>query len=329
MSTTKTLPHLSQPNLLSIQDLSCGEIESILDLTAELKAHPSDFRNALSGRQAVLMFEKPSLRTRLTFEVGMQSMGGSSYFVDQTQSRIGVREAIRDIAGNLSRWMDAIIVRTFAHETVLQMAEHASIPVINALSELEHPCQALADFFTLQEHFYDVKKIKLAYLGDGNNVAHSLMLTAAYLGGHIRIATPAGYEPAAAILQRAQDLALLSGAKIEVTNYPEVAVCGADAVYTDVWASMGQEEETAKRAAIFTRFQVNQHLMSLAAPHAVFMHCLPAHRGFEVSPEVIDSVQAIIFDQAENRLHVQKAILLLLMGDKDERSPISYWSAYA
>jgi ornithine carbamoyltransferase len=320
MAPMKTLPQLAQRDLISIQDLSSGEVESILDLAAEVKAHPSDFRNALQGKQAVLMFEKPSLRTRMTFEVGIQSLGGSSYFVDQTQSRIGLREEIGDIAKNLSRWMDAIILRTFSHGTVTQMAENASIPVINALSDLEHPCQALADYLTLQEHFPELQKLKLAYVGDGNNVVHSLLLTAASLGSSISVATPKGYGPAKNVVERARDLALLSGAKIEVVNDPQVAVSDADAVYTDVWASMGQEEESAKRDEIFAGYQVNEELMSLAARHAVFMHCLPAHRGHEVAAQVIDGPNSIVFEQAENRLHVQKAILLLLMGDKGSNS---------
>jgi ornithine carbamoyltransferase len=320
MAPMKTLPQLAQRDLISIQDLSSGEVESILDLAAEVKAHPSDFRNALQGKQAVLMFEKPSLRTRMTFEVGIQSLGGSSYFVDQTQSRIGLREEIGDIAKNLSRWMDAIILRTFSHRTATEMAKHASIPVINALTELEHPCQALADYLTLQEHFPDLQKLKLAYVGDGNNVVHSLLLTAACLGSSISVATPKGYEPQKDVVERAKDLALLSGARIEVVNDAQVAVRGADAVYTDVWASMGQEEESAKRDKIFDDYQVNEELMSLAARHAVFMHCLPAHRGHEVAAHVIDGPNSIVFEQAENRLHVQKAILLLLMSDKRSNS---------
>ena len=320
MAPMKTLPQLAQRDLISIQDLSSGEVESILDLAAEVKAHPSDFRNALQGKQAVLMFEKPSLRTRMTFEVGIQSLGGSSYFVDQTQSPIGQREEIGDIAKNLSRWMDAIILRTFSHSTVMEMAKHASIPVINALTELEHPCQALADYLTLQEHFPDLQKLKLAYVGDGNNVVHSLLLTAASLGSSISVATPKGYEPQKDVVERAKDLALLSGARIEVVNDAQVAVSGADAVYTDVWASMGQEEESAKRDQIFADYQVDEELMSLAARHAVFMHCLPAHRGHEVAAHVIDGPNSIVFEQAENRLHVQKAILLLLMSDKRSNS---------
>jgi ornithine carbamoyltransferase len=330
MSAVKALPQLSQRSLVSVQDLSTSEAESILDLAAEVKAHPSRFRTALADRQIVLMFEKPSLRTRMTFEVAIQSMGGSSYFVDQTQSRIGEREEISDVARNLSRWMDGIVLRTFEHQTVAEMAEHAGIPVINALSELEHPCQALADFFTLQERFPDLRSVKLAYVGDGNNMAHSLLLTAAILGSQISVATPAGYEPNAEIVKRAKDLALLTGAQIDVVTQPEAAITGADAVYTDVWASMGQEDEAESRAKIFAPFQVNEKLMSWAAPGAVFMHCLPAHRGAEVTAEIIDSPRSVVFDQAENRLHVQKAILLLLMGEKNSRpEAINYWSSNA
>jgi ornithine carbamoyltransferase len=262
----------------------------------------------------VMFFEKPSLRTRLTFEAGMSSLGGATYFVDQTHSRIDEREKLSDIAHNLERWVDAIVLRTFAHETVQGMAEHASIPVINALSDLEHPCQGLADYLTLQEQFGDPKNIRLAYVGDGNNVAHSLLLTCASLGSNIRIATPPGYEPYAQIVADAQEIAQQTGAVIELLSDPHAAVSGADAVYTDAWASMGQEHEAELRAQIFSPYQLNGELASKAASHAVFMHCLPAHRGQEITDEVMDSERSVVFDQAENRLHVQKAILYLLLG---------------
>ena len=305
---------VSHRDLISISDLTPEEVRALLDLTALMKSQPQDFRGALSGKQVVMFFEKPSLRTRLTFEAGTNSLGGSAIFVDQTRSRLNERESLADIAHNLERWIDCVILRTFEHSTVTGIAEHASIPVINALSDLEHPCQALADYFTLEEKFDDITKVKLAYVGDGNNVAHSLMLVAASLGSTIRVATPKGFEPNADVTIMAQAIASGTGAKIELCNDPKDAVSGADAVYTDVWASMGQEAETAEREKIFSGFQVNNKMMKLANKHALFMHCLPAHRGSEVTDSVIDSPQSVVFDQAENRLHIQKAIMLMLLG---------------
>lgn len=320
MSTARTAIRLTNRDLLSIQDLSPAEVGAVLSLAALVKARPAKFRHALEGKQLVLIFEKPSLRTRLTFEAGMGALGGRSLFVDQTHARMDARESLSDIAHNLERWVDAIVLRTFAHATVTGMAAHAAVPVINGLSEMEHPCQALTDYFTLQEKFHDLRRLRMAYVGDGNNVAHSLMLVAACLGTSLTVATPQGYEPDAAIVRAARETAAQTGGKIELTHDPKAAVKGADAVYTDVWASMGQEAEQENRAAIFAPFQVNAKLMALAAPHAVFLHCLPAHRGLEVTDEVIDSPQSIVFDQAENRLHVQKAILLLLLGGNDKGS---------
>ena len=302
------------PDLISTRDLGPQGVKAVLHLSELMKSRPSVFQRALAGKQMVMFFEKPSLRTRLTFEAGMASLGGVTHFVDQTGSRLDAREKLSDIAQNLERWVDVIVLRTFAQETIQGMAEHASIPVINALSDLEHPCQALADWFTLQERFGDVRKVNLSYVGDGNNVAHSLLLTCACLGASIRIATPAGYEPNAEIMADALEIARQTGAQITLLTDPHAAVSGADALYTDAWASMGQEHEAGQRAKVFAPYQVNQKLMSKAAPHAVFMHCLPAHRGQEVTDEVMDSEYSVIFEQAENRLHVQKAILYLLLG---------------
>jgi ornithine carbamoyltransferase len=301
-------------DLISIEDLTPEEVAALMDMTAQIKARPADFRGALAGKQVVMFFEKPSLRTRLTFEAGVNSLGGHAIFVDQTQQRLGERETLGDVAHNLERWVDCVILRTFAHSTITGIAEHASIPVINALSDLEHPCQALADFFTLEEKFDDITKVTLTYVGDGNNMAHSLMLTGAALGAKVRIAAPKGYEPLADVTKAAKKIAAETGGKVTISNDPVAAVSGADAVYTDVWASMGQEDETEARAKIFAKFQVNEELMSHAAKHALFMHCLPAHRGSEVTDAVIDSAQSVVFDQAENRLHVQKSILLMLLG---------------
>ena len=302
------------PDLVSTRDLGPQGVEAVLHLAELMKSRPSVFQRSLAGRQMVMFFEKPSLRTRLTFEAGMNSLGGTAMFVDQSHGRLDARETLSDIAHNLERWVDVIVLRTFAHETIDQMARYASVPVINALSDLEHPCQALADYFTLQERFGDLKNICLAYVGDGNNVAHSLLLTCACVGSSIRIATPKGYEPNAKMVAEARKIAKLTGAQIELLTDPRAAVAGVDAVYTDAWASMGQEGEAELRAGIFPPYQVNPKLMAEAAPHAVFMHCLPAHRGEEVTDEVMDSEQSVIFEQAENRLHVQKSILYLLLG---------------
>jgi len=301
-------------DLISTRDLGPRGVAAVLDLAAIMKSRPVDFRGALLGKQMALFFEKPSLRTRLTFEAGMSSLGGCSYFVDQTNGRLDAREKLSDMARNLERWMDVIVLRTFSQATIEGMAAHASIPVINALSDMEHPCQALADYLTLQERFGDVKNLTLAYVGDGNNVAHSLLLTCACLGSTIRCATPEGYDPNAEIVSDAMEIAKETGARLELVRDPHAAAAGADAVYNDAWASMGGEHEAKKRAIVFPPYQVNPALIAEAASHAVFMHCLPAHRGQEVTDAVIDSKQSVVFDQAENRLHVQKAILHLLLG---------------
>ena len=309
-------------DLVSTRDLSPSEVRSVLDLAAVVKARPSDFRRTLEGKQLVMFFEKPSLRTRLTFEAGMSSLGGTAFFMDQTGGRIDARESLHDIAHNVERWVDVLVLRTFSHSTVEDMAAHASIPVINALSDLEHPCQALADYSVLQERFGNLKNVTLAYVGDGNNVAHSLLLTGALAGSHVRVATPPGYEPNGAIVDAAEEIAQETGARIEVMSDAQRAVAGTDAIYTDAWASMGQEHESDARIPIFQPYQVNAKLMSKAATHAVFMHCLPAHRGQEVTDEVMDSSQSVIFDQAEGRLHVQKAILMLLLWGGASRFPV-------
>ena len=305
------------PDLVSTRDLGPAGVDAVLRLAGIMKSRPADFRQTLTGRQMVMFFEKASLRTRLTFEAGMLSLGGSAMFVDQTQERLDAREKLSDVAHNLERWVDLIVLRTFSQQTIEGMARHACVPVINALSDLEHPCQALADYFTLVERFGDVRNRCLAYVGDGNNVAHSLLLTAACLGSSIRVATPPAYAPESRIVTDARAIAEETGAEIYLLTDPHEAVAGADAVYTDAWVSMGQERETDERAQIFPPYQVNEELMAEAAPHAVFMHCLPAHRGLEVTDAVMDSEQSVIFEQAENRLHVQKAILYLLLGGGD------------
>jgi ornithine carbamoyltransferase len=311
-------PPIQQPvicrDLVSAHDFSPEETKSLFELTHIIKHRPADFRGALAGKQLVLFFEKASLRTRLTFEAGMASLGGTSLFMDQTRSLLGEREPVCDIARNVERWVDAVVLRTFSHQTIVDMARHTCIPVINALSDLEHPCQAFADFFTLEEKFGDLSNVHMAYVGDGNNVAHSLMLVAAALGTSISVATPKGYEPCPDIVAAAKRIGRTTGAIIEITHDAAKAVTGANAIYTDVWASMGQEAQAAERAKIFAAYQVNDELFAYAAPDAFFMHCLPAHRGEEVTASVIDSPRSIVFDQAENRMHIQKSILLLLLG---------------
>jgi ornithine carbamoyltransferase len=305
------------PDLISTRDLGPSGVDAVLHLAGIMKARPADFHRSLTGKQIVMFFEKPSLRTRLTFEAGIVSLGGTAMFVDQTHERLDAREKLSDVAHNLERWIDLIVLRTYSQQTIEGMAEHARVPVINALSDLEHPCQALADYMTLLERFGDVKGRCLAYVGDGNNVAHSLLLTCACLGSSIRLATPEGYAPDPQIVAAAREIAAETGAEIQLMTDPHQAVTGADAVYTDAWTSMGQEKEECKRVQVFPPYQVNAELMAAAAPHAVFMHCLPAHRGSEVTDAVIDSQQSVVFEQAENRLHVQKAILYLLMGGGD------------
>jgi ornithine carbamoyltransferase len=305
---------LSGEDMCSIADLSSAEVRAILKLGHEVKRNPREFRHALDAKQMVLMFEKASLRTRLSFEAGINTMGGNAMFFDQTNSPLGERESISDVARNVERWVDVIVLRTYAHDTVTEMAANARVPVVNALSDFEHPCQALADFMTLQEHFGTVQGLNFTYVGDGNNVCHSLMLTGAQLGANVTVATPRGYSPDIEIVTIARDIAQANGCELRLTQDPQAAAEGADAIYTDVCVSMGMEHESTKRAPIFRPFQVNEALMQKASPNAVFMHCLPARRNEEVTDAVIDSPQSIVFDQAENRLHAQKALLLLLLG---------------
>jgi ornithine carbamoyltransferase len=311
---TEVAKGLAGRDLISIADLSPSELAAILELAHAVKSSPADFFHALDAKQMVLIFEKASLRTRLTFEAGINEVGGNGIFVDQTKEPLGERESIPDVARNLERWMQIIVLRTYAHETITEMAEHAKVPVINALSDLEHPCQAIADFMTLEERFGSLEGLRFTYVGDGNNVCHSLMLAGALLGVHVTVATPKGFQPKLEIIHKAIEIAEQTGGSLTLTQDPQKAVEEADAVYTDVCVSMGQEHEAARRAPIFKPYQVNEELMSKAQPSAVFMHCLPAHRGAEVTDQVLDSEQSIVFDQAENRLHAQKAITLMLLG---------------
>jgi ornithine carbamoyltransferase len=305
---------LALKDLISINDLTPAEIRKIFTAAADLKANPRNYSDALAGRSVALIFEKPSLRTRVTFDLGATQMGASCVYLDHQNVRLGERESVKDMALNLERWVDAIVARTYSHETVIELAAHSSAPVINGLSEFSHPCQGLTDYFTLTEKVGpDLRGFRITYVGDGNNTCHSLVFGAAKLGARITVGCPKGYEPDADVLKEARKDARNSGGKIEVVNDPFDAVEGAQAVYTDVWASMGFEAETERRREIFSPFRVTKKLMKSARKDAFLMHCLPAHRGDEVDADVIDSKISIVYDQAENRLHAQKAIMFLLV----------------
>ncbi|MEW5900738.1 MAG: ornithine carbamoyltransferase, partial [Acidobacteriota bacterium] len=286
-------------DFISIHDLTLYEFHEIMDLTEKMKKNPQHFHKALIHRVLAMIFQKPSLRTRVTFEVGMLELGGAAIYLAPADSQVGTRETYRDVAKNLEQWVHGIMIRTFAHQNIIDLAEAARIPVINGLSDLLHPCQAMADFFTLREKKGGLSKLKLAYVGDGNNVCHSLMFAAAKAGTQMAVATPPGFEPKTEIIRLAREDGRETGFSLTLTKDPGEAVADAEAVYTDVWASMGQESEKEARARVFTPFQVNRALLARAKKGALFMHCLPAHRGDEVTDEVIDSAQSVVYDQAE------------------------------
>jgi ornithine carbamoyltransferase len=302
-------------HFLSVADLKREEVLRLFRLTASLKARQKagDRETPLAGRSMALIFEKPSLRTRMTFQVGMVQLGGAAVYLAAQEIGLGVRESVPDIARNLSRWVDVIAARTFRHATVAALASHATVPVINALSDLEHPCQALADFFTLWERGLDLARIRFAWIGDGNNVCHSLLLLAALLETPISVATPPGYGPDPGI----QAVSRALGGRLTLTTDAREAAEGADVLYTDVWVSMGQEAERVKRLEAFRPYQLNERLLGFAKPGALVMHCLPAHRGEEITDSVLDGSRSIVLDQSENRLHAQKAVILHLLGGGD------------
>jgi ornithine carbamoyltransferase len=304
---------LTGRDLISLLDWTAEEVAAVLTLAAEVKANPAHYAKALQGKTLFMYFEKPSLRTRVTFEAGMTQLGGHAIYYSAADGKIGVRETVDDVARNLDRWVDGAMCRTFSHSMVADLARLTGIPVINGLTDRLHPCQALADFMTLAEIGEDLRGKRLVYVGDGNNVSHSLMETGARLGVHVTVVTPEGYGPSPEVVETCVKAASYTGAKI-VVGTDLALVEGADAVYTDVWASMGQESEAEARRRIFLPYQVNAALMARAGADAVFMHCLPAHRGDEVTDEVADAPQSVIFEQAENRLHAQKAVMLALMG---------------
>ena len=311
MTAAPGLLKMAQPDFTKDLDLAPSELLHVLDLASGIKRDPAEYRSALAGKSIALLFEKPSLRTRFTFELAIQQLGGFSVL---NEGPIGAREPLKDMARNLDRWVNGIVARTFLQKTVDGLAHWAGVPVINALSDMYHPCQALADMQTLREHFGTTRGLKLAFVGDGNNVAHSLMLNAARLGMDFALATPSKYEANPAIIAQARDFALESGSRIAISHDPAEAAHGAHAIYTDVWASMGAENEAAERRTAFSDYQVDEALFAHADPDAVFMHCLPAKRGEEVTNSVIESSRSVVFDQAENRLHAQKALLLMLLS---------------
>jgi len=298
-----------------MDDLSPEEVLRVLDTATDLKrrAKAGDRPALLAGRVLAMIFEKPSLRTRVTFEVGMWELGGHAVYLAPQDVQLGARESVPDVARNLERWVGGIMARTFAHRTAQTLAEHARIPVINGLSDLEHPCQPLGDLLTIRERFGHLDGLRVAWVGDGNNVCHSLLLGAAKVGMHVAVATPARYAPDPAIVARAREIAPASGSRIEVGTDAKAAARGADVIYTDVWVSMGQEAEREAKIKVFSGYQVNGALTAQAAARAVVMHCLPAHRGEEITSEVLDGPQSIVFEQAENRLHAQKALLSLIL----------------
>jgi len=297
-------------DLLRDLDLTDDELRYLLDLAAAVKRSPRDYAQALAGKSIALLFEKPSLRTRLTFELAIKQLGGDALLFE---AAIGVREPLKDVARNLDRWVNGIVARVFLQDTIDGLAEWSSVPVINALSDLFHPCQALADMQTIRERFGELRGLKLAFIGDGNNVAHSLMLSALRLGMDFALGCPQGYSPNPDIVAQAEGLAAVSGASLQIVHDPAEAVRGAHTVYTDVWASMGQEQEGATRRRDFRGYQVDDALFAQARPDAIFMHCLPAKRGEEVSDSVMECARSAVFDQAENRLHAQKALLLMML----------------
>ena len=306
-----TVLKFSGSDLLRDLDLTNDELTYLLDLADAVKKTPADYAQALAGKSIALLFEKPSLRTRLTFDLAIKQTGGDSVFCE---GPVGGREPLKDVARNLDRWVNGIVARVFQQETVEELAQWASVPVINALSDLYHPCQALADVQTIRERFGNLKGLKLTFLGDGNNVAQSLMITSIRLGMNFTLSCPEGYLPNPETVAQAEGLAAVSGASLEITHEVGKALAGAHAVYTDVWTSMGQEREAVKRKKAFRPYQVSDELMGQARSDAIFMHCLPARRGEEVTDQVMEAERSAVFDQAENRLHAQKALLLMMLG---------------
>lgn len=305
-------------DLLSIEGLDTGELFSILELTGKVKKDKLSYGDSLKGKCIGLIFQKPSNRTRVSFEIGMVQLGGYAIYLGPGEIAMGAREPVKDVARVLSRYLDGIVARTYKHEDVKELAKYASVPVINGLSDRAHPCQALSDIFTIKERFGSFKGLTLAYIGDGNNVLNSLMCAAAKAGLGMKIASPKGYETSKELMGLAKSFCAKSGSRLEFSNDPDEAAENADVIYTDVWVSMGQEKEASRRKKAFKKFQINDSIMKLAKKNCLVMHCLPAHRGEEITDSVLDSGNSIIYDQAENRMHVEKAILLMLLGKTEK-----------
>ncbi|HEX5937416.1 MAG TPA: ornithine carbamoyltransferase [Actinomycetota bacterium] len=299
---------------LSVDDLDTDELPQVLDLADGVKADPASRATALAGRSIALIFEKPSTRTRVSFEVGVAQLGAQPIVVSSSELQLGRGETIQDTGRVLSRYVDGIVLRTFEQERLELLSTTATVPIVNALSDFEHPCQALADLMTIREHLGEPSGRVLAYFGDGNNVAHSLLLAGTKAGMAVRVATPPGFEPIPQVVHRAEEIAAVTGGTVELTHDPEEAASGADALYTDAWTSMGRDVEADERALVFPSYQVSQKLVDIASDDVVVLHCLPAHRGQEITDEVIDGQRSVVWDQAENRLHTQKALLLRLAG---------------
>ena len=306
-------------DVLSLKEMGAAEFDAIFKLAEKMKKAPDAFLGKLKGKSLAILFQKPSVRTRVSFQVGMSQLGASSVYMDPQEMPFGERESIKDIARVLSRYCHAIVARTYHHHDVEEVARYASIPVINGLSDQFHPCQTLADLFTIRERFKKLDDINIAYIGDGNNVLNSLLYGTAKVGANLAIATPRGYEPNEEMLKDIKLISKDTGSKITLSNNPFTAIKNAHAIYTDVWVSMGQEKQRDQRIRDFQPFQVNNAILGKAPKDAVVMHCLPAHRGEEITEDVIESPRSVIFDQAENRLHTQKALLLLLLSRKKKR----------
>ncbi len=311
----------SPKDFLTIRDFSPSDIQYLLTLGRQVKAHPAVYGGSLRQQTLAMIFEKPSLRTRVTFDVGIQQLGGFSLYLSPAEINLGKRESVYDVAKNLERMVQGIMIRTFSHAIVEQMAEFAAIPVINGLTDFSHPCQAMADYLTIWEAKGNLERLKVAFIGDGNNVARSLMFAGAQVGAHFWVATPPGYELDGESVKWARDRGCETGGTCTTTNDPDEAASGADVIYTDIWASMGQEAEAEKRKHIFLPYQVDATLFRRAKKDAIFLHCLPAHRGDEVTNEVIDCPRSLVFQQAENRLHAQKAVMLELMKGEFVKLP--------
>lgn len=301
-------------DFISLKDFSQAEINNLVELSSQIKSYPHEYVKALNGRTVGLIFQKPSLRTKTAFYVGALQLGGQAIYFAPTEVSLGEREKISDVARTLAHFLDAVVLRTFSHNIILEFTQACSVPVINGLSSLSHPSQALGDLLTIRELKGDIKRIKVAYIGDGNNMCHSLMYGFSILGGNLFIATPNKYQPEKEVWQECLDFAAISGATIKQEPSAQAAVKDADIIYTDVWTSMGSERERQRRKKIFKHFQINEKLVSLAKPDCIIMHCLPAHRGEEITDQVMDSHQAVVFAQAENRLHSAKAILVSLLS---------------